>query len=106
MAMVSCPGCRAVANAEACVCPECGLKLRSCSSKVARTASAMMLGLALGCDGGPQPEPAYGIPFVDDDGDGYESDVDCDDTDANIYPEADETPGDGVDSNCDGEDDT
>ncbi len=60
--------------------------------------------------------------YADDDGDsygdpssttaacaepsGYVSDgTDCDDTDANIYPGAEETSLDGVDSDCDGEDD-
>jgi len=55
-------------------------------------------------------EPAYGVAetgFEDLDGDGYSSaEGDCDDEDENIHPEAEETPGDGVDSNCDGEDDT
>lgn len=52
----------------------------------------------------------YGVPdtgyLVDEDGDGITSTDDCDDTDASIYPGAPETPGDGVDSNCDGNDDT
>lgn len=38
---------------------------------------------------------------VDDDGDGYTSDIDCDDADALIYPGAPETC-DGLDNDCDG----
>ena len=60
-------------------------------------------------DTGVQPE--YGVPdtgmFTDYDGDGYsEADGDCDDDNASIHPGAEETPGDGIDSNCDGNDDT
>jgi hypothetical protein len=40
--------------------------------------------------------------MVDADGDGYLAQVDCDDHDASIHPGAEETSGDGVDSNCDG----
>jgi len=55
-------------------------------------------------------EPAYGIAETgrdtDDDGDGYTlGEGDCDDADAEVNPAATETAGDGVDSNCDGEDD-
>ena len=57
--------------------------------------------------------PETGSTFVDTsstedvDGDGYSpSTGDCDDTVSSVYPTADETMGDGVDSNCDGEDDT
>ena len=112
-----------------------------------------MLGLiGSGCFVGGEPE--YGVPIVDNDGDGYfeyddcddsdpqvgngveyhldndgdgfgestvvewvcpgeavqenwvEDGTDCNDEDANIHPEAEETAGDGVDSNCNDDDDT
>ncbi len=55
----------------------------------------------------PNDEPEYGMAMIDDDGDGYYADIDdCDDNNPDIHPGAPETPGDGVDSNCDGNDDT
>jgi hypothetical protein len=55
-------------------------------------------------------EPAYGVMETgmrsDADGDGYFEGDDCNDADDSIHPGAKETPGDGVDSNCDDADDT
>ena len=86
-------------------------------------AGALLMGLVLGPLGGCAidgilVEPKEPAPFdtqigdrVDDDGDGHmnaddSGSADCDDSNPDIHPGATETPGDGVDSNCDGEDDT
>ena len=42
--------------------------------------------------------------WPDSDGDGYRADVDCDDGDASVHPGAPEVCGDGVDQDCDGQD--
>ena len=58
------------------------------------------------CDGGVcKNTPQSGTDHCDDDGDGFsEVEGDCDDTDSNIYPNANEVC-DGVDNNCDGQKD-
>ena len=91
-------------------CPECGAAARTPQLSPV----ALLLGLgfaAAGCGG--ETKALYGVVVsdslanaTDDDGDGYDSLVDCDDSDAAIHPDAEETAGDGVDSNCDGADDT
>ena len=55
----------------------------------------------------PSMEDLYGVPWTDNDGDGWAAEEgDCDDNNPDIHPEAREIAGDGVDSNCNGEDDT
>ena len=104
-------------------CPHCLSMPRAKSNGMRRTALALLMGFsAVGCgenkddtsnDTGDiivDPEPGadlYGVPMVDEDEDGFYADIDdCNDQDPDINPNAEETPDDGVDSNCDGEDNT
>ena len=41
------------------------------------------------------------IVFVDEDGDGFETSVDCDDNNENVNPDAEEIPYNGLDDDCD-----
>ena len=105
-----CPTCSTPAR-EGGLCPRCGAAVPARAAVVL----PMLLGLALaGCDGAKVDDSTmtmkalYGTTALpDEDEDGYtETAGDCDDTDAAIHPNAEETAGDGVDSNCDGADDT
>jgi len=63
-------------------------------------ASASVVTMQNGCGGKDE-----GSPYGDDrDGDGWPSDFDCDDEDEDVFPNADEIPGDGVDQDCSGSD--
>ncbi len=46
--------------------------------------------------------PLFTPANVDDDNDGFTADVDCNDDDETINPEANDVAGDGIDANCDG----
>ena len=112
--LIPCPGCsRHVVCADK-ICPHCGVSFNCASHTAMKTATALVMGLSLAaCDGVPvvdsdtgNMQPDYGMPMIDNDGDGYFDYEDCNDDDADVHPGAEETAGDGIDSNCDGEDDT
>ena len=118
MSMNPCPSCACHVMASACACPHCGVKLRTCSAAsyaASYTKAAALLSLTAvgGCF--KVVQPMYGVvapmdtsadSAIDEDGDGWGFDEDCDDDNPEVFPGAEETPGDGVDSNCDGADDT
>jgi hypothetical protein len=59
--------------------------------------------LCVGCP--PEGDPIKddtGVEYTDADGDGYNSDEDCDDSDPSVYPGAEESC-DEIDNDCDGE---
>ena len=106
--MTPCIRCAAPVPENSLGCPGCG---HAHAEQQMRSAAMVLLGLSLtGCDN--KVVALYGAPvtdtgYLDDDGDGYTiNDGDCDDNDPEIHPDAEETAGDGIDSNCDGEDDT
>ncbi len=109
--MIPCTHCGAHHRRLDTACPHCGSNLAA-SAPGPRASAAVLLALGLaacaGKDGdtAPEPQALYGVVVTDQDGDGYDGGVDCNDDDASIHPDATETPGDGVDSNCDGNDDT
>jgi hypothetical protein len=115
----ACRACEALIFEGTCVCPHCGDKAACYRSTP--TAAAALLGLSMlapGCfkdvssdytaaavdDTGSYADDT-GEGGVDRDNDGWSvNEGDCDDDNPDIHPEAEEIPDDGVDSDCDGED--
>jgi hypothetical protein len=110
MQLITCSACGEHHRVGECRCPHCGAAHACARPK--RTAAAAALGLVLLAEGCMfVGEPKYGVVMTDtggdEDHDGWTvDDGDCDDEDATVFPGAPETADDGVDSNCDGDDNT
>lgn len=70
---------------------------------------SLVCAVAVGCSRGTNKLPgddtgALQDDEVDADGDGVPAATDCDDSDATVYPGAEELPYDGIDQDCSGED--
>lgn len=110
--LTPCPACGTPALSSGC--PHCGGGAGTSAVAKSLGSAVMLLGLSA-CFGSSDGQndsvvaAEYGVPdsgYLDADQDGYPARNDCDDDDDTVYPGAPETAGDGVDSNCDGEDDT
>lgn len=121
--MFVCASCSSFVPPASRACPACGTAvtpaLRVIGGAVTLAGSslfAMTLSACYGVavdrpfpDAGPQRDASGATMTCDDpssdlDGDGYCGDLDCDEADASINDGATDTPGDGIDSNCDGAD--
>jgi hypothetical protein len=110
--LLSCVRCEGFVPPLATTCPHCSARVEGLLPMVGRAALAVVGGSAMSmtlmaCYGLP-PCEALDNP-VDADNDGFAvadscGTVDCDDTNADIHPGADDALGDAVDQNCDGED--
>jgi hypothetical protein len=109
--MFICTSCGEAHQADEPTCPHCSHGERR--KRGTSLSAAFLLGaMGVACDlTSNETQPLYGAAMdtgeMDMDGDGFTpNNGDCDDMDESIHPEAEEILDDGVDQNCDGEDNT
>lgn len=106
--MHNCSSCNRLILEETAECPFCsesqdkGFKIPRSVKMLGASATAFVMAACYGV--GPMDYKETGMDTgitLDLDEDGFNSDVDCDDTNAEINPEASEVCDDGVDNDCD-----
>jgi hypothetical protein len=99
--MTPCPTCaRHLFSADS-TCPFCAARVsqgRRVFNAVGGAVTALVLAA---CYGSPPKMDTSDTGPMDFDADGYTDDVDCDDTDAAVHPDAVEVCDDTIDNNCD-----
>lgn len=110
--LTPCPSCTGLVPAHTSTCPHCEASVSSPSPLLSRLARGV-LGVAGGSTLAITLMACYGLPPCEDtddeDSDGSYGQLcaygdDCDDTNADIHPGADDPEGDDIDQNCDGVD--
>src|SRR5687767_11134414 len=87
-------------------CPDCGSAAPALPGWLKLVGGGALSAVLAACYGASYPRGVARTPYdLDEDGDGYAAQEDCDDTSPKAHPGATELPGDGVDLDCDGADD-
>ena len=104
MSLLSCTHCSGFIPSNLGACPHCGTNIKHSASALKKAAALALGGLSMmslmACYGiGPESE------CFDQDGDDFtDCEGDCNDSDASVYPGADDPAGDDIDQDCDGVD--
>ena len=103
--MIQCSSCLRHHRAEDDACPFCARTshLTKARNLMGGVVTSFVLAACYGGPGmvGPTPTNTDTATPADEDADGFGSDVDCNDADAAVNPDADEICDDGIDNDCD-----
>ena len=102
--MQRCPSCQRHLIHQETTCPFCGSAVAGPLERAVKQVSAgvvlLLTPIGLAACYGP-PGGFKDTALTDNDGDGYDALVDCDDADAEISPDAEEVCDDTIDNDCD-----